>query len=261
MGTPPQGTHTSEASTRAPQVTSTATTDCGDCWRPAINTNWQIQFTGAFDFSVEADVYEIDMFDASPATIQTLHDRGAKVICYIDAGTWENWRPDAGQYPNAVLGKSNGWPGERWLDIRQWSVLGPILGARLDLCKAKGFDAVEFDNVDGYTNDTGFPITSSDQLKFNKLLAGAAHQRHLAVGLKNDPAQVTDLLPYFDWAIVEQCFQYQECARYAPFISAGKAVLAIEYTLQPEQFCSQAHALKFSAIKKHQSLDAFRIRC
>ncbi len=235
--------------------------DCTDCWHPAIHTSWQVQFTGALDLSVEADVYEIDLFDNTASTIQKLHSLGRKVVCYIDAGTWEDWRPDAAQYPTSLLGEPNGWPGERWLDVRQLALLGPLLEARLDLCQAKGFDGVDFDNVDAYTNHTGFPFTYDDQLRFNTFLANAAHKRHLSVGLKNDPEQVLDLLPHFEWAVVEECFQFQECARYLPFIRAGKPVMAIEYDLQPEQFCQQAHAMQFNAIKKHRNLDAYRIVC
>lgn len=234
---------------------------CTDCWHPAVATSWQIQFTGALDLSVEADMYEIDLFDNSASTVQMLHRLGRKVVCYIDAGTWENWRPDAAQFSASLLGRSNDWPGERWLDVRQLALLGPILAARLDLCKAKGFDGVEFDNVDGYANNTGFPLTYSDQLRFNTFLANEAHKRHLSVGLKNDPKQVVDLVPYFDWAIVEECFQFQECSSYLPFVRAEKPVLAIEYELQPQEFCQQARALQFNAIKKHRNLDAFRISC
>ena len=47
------------------------------------------------------------------------------------------------------------------MDIRQIDILGPIMQARLDLCKQKGFDAVEPDNVDAYQNKPGFPMTAS----------------------------------------------------------------------------------------------------
>ncbi|MBO0837525.1 MAG: endo alpha-1,4 polygalactosaminidase [Actinobacteria bacterium] len=238
-----------------------STTDCADCWRPNLDESWQIQLTGKVDPSVKADVYEIDLFDSSAGLVQTLHDLGRKVVCYIDAGTWENWRPDAADFAQSVRGGSNGWPGERWLDIRQLGLLSPILQARLDLCRAKGFDGVDFDNVDGYTNHTGFPITYADQLSFNRFLAGQAHNRHLSVGLKNDPEQVLDLLPDFDWATVEECFQFQECASYRPFVEAGKPVIAIEYTLQPEEFCQQAQSLRFKAMRKRRNLDAFRTSC
>ena len=76
----------------------------------------------------------------------------------------ENWRLDAGSFPASVKGGSNGWPGERWLDIRQLSVLEPIMDKRLAMCAAKGFDAVEPDNMDGWQNRTGFPLTAQDQL-------------------------------------------------------------------------------------------------
>ena len=44
-------------------------------------------------------------------------------------------------------------------------------GERLDLAAAKGCDAVDPDNVDGYANPTGFDLTGDDQLAFNRWLA------------------------------------------------------------------------------------------
>ena len=79
--------------------------------------------------------------------------------------------------------------------------------------RAKGFDAVEFDNVDGYANRTGFPLTGADQLRYNMLLANEAHRRGLGALLKNDLGQIRALLPYFDVALNEQCLQYDECGR------------------------------------------------
>lgn len=133
--------------------------------------------------------------------------------------------------------------------------------ARMDLCKAKGFDGIDPDNVDGYANDTGFPLTYQDQLQYNIFLATEAHARGLSIGLKNDLLQVNDLLLYFDWAINEQCFQYRECDHLLPFIQAGKAVFEIEYTLALTQFCPQANAMNFNAIKKRRDLDAWRQPC
>src|SRR5262249_7524684 len=151
------------------------------------------------------------LFDNDASVVAALHTRGRHAVCYISAGTWENWRPDASLFPASVKGATNGWPGERWLDIRRLDVLGPIMDARMDHCKAKGFDAVEPDNVDGYANTSGFPLTYQDQLRYNQYLATSAHARGLSVGLKNDLGQVQDLLPYFDWALNEQCFEYNEC--------------------------------------------------
>ena len=61
--------------------------------------------------------------------------------------------------------------------------------------RAEGFDGVEADNVDGYANDSGFPLTAADQLRFNRFLARAAHARGLSIGLKNDLGQAAALEP------------------------------------------------------------------
>ena len=44
------------------------------------------------------------------------------------------------------------------MDIRRIDLLAPVMDARLDQCASKGFDGIEPDNIDGYTNDTGFPL-------------------------------------------------------------------------------------------------------
>ena len=86
------------------------------------------------------------------------------------------------------------WQGERWLDIRATEVLRPILAERFDMCAGKGFTGVEADNVDGYTQDSGFDLTGDDQLRFNRMLAELAHERSLTIGLKNDLDQIDDLV-------------------------------------------------------------------
>src|SRR6266480_2335892 len=231
-------------------------------WQPALNTSWQWQLTTPVDQTVNAQMYDIDMFDNDVSVVASLHAQGRKVICYISAGTFENWRPDAASFPAVVKGNAvSGWPGENWLDIRRLDILGPIMTARLDLCQTKGFDGVEPDNIDGYTNGTGFPLTAQDQINYNTFLANQAHARGLSVALKNDLDQVQALLPYFDWALNEQCFQYNECNTLVPFITAGKAVFEVEYSLSTSQFCPKANALNFNAMQKDLNLDAFRIPC
>jgi len=206
-------------------------------------------------------MYDIDLFDNAASVVTSLHSQGRKVLCYISAGTWENWRPDASSFPASVQGRSNGWPGEKWLDIRRIDILGPIMQSRLDLCRAKGFDGVEPDNIDGYQNSTGFPLNYQDQINYNTYIANAAHARNLAVALKNDVDQVNDLIPYFDFALDEQCFQYNECDTLVPFINAGKAVFEVEYKLSTGSFCPQANSLNFNSMQKHLSLDAWRLAC
>ena len=125
---------------------------------------------------------------------------------------------DRAKAPDSIKGKSViGWYGERWLDIRQISILVPIMDARMDLCKQKGFDGIEPDNMDVYQHDTGFPVTYQDQINYNKFLANEAHARGLSIGLKNDLGQINDLLPYFDWAVNEECFIYEICSALLQF--------------------------------------------
>jgi hypothetical protein len=231
-------------------------------WVPAPRTTWQWQLTGAVDQSVDAQMFDIDLFDNDASVVAGLHARGRHVVCYIDAGTYEPGRPDSGTYPAAVQGKAlPDWPGERWLDVRRLDVLGPILERRFDLCKQKGFDAIEPDNIDGYSNDSGFPLTAADQLRFNRFLADAAHVRGLSIGLKNDLDQVAALQPSFDWALNEQCFQYDECDTLHPFALAGKAVFIAEYELAVGSFCPQAQAAGYMAMRKRLDLDAWRETC
>ena len=207
-------------------------------------------------------MFDIDLFDNSRAVVGALRARGRRVVCYLSAGSVERWRPDARSFPASVIGKPlEGWPGERWLDVRRLDVLRPIMERRLDLCRAKGFDGVEPDNVDAYANQSGFPLTAADQLAFNRFLARAAHARGLSVGLKNDLEQVRALEPHFDWALTEQCFQYRECQRLAPFVRAGKAVFSVEYGLKRSSFCAEAKRLGFMAMRKTSGLNAWRQAC
>ena len=233
----------------------------GRIWAPAPHTTWQWQLTTPVRQSVPAQMFDIDLFDNPASVIAALHHRGRHVICYLDAGTYENYRPDAYRFPRSALGKPNGWPGERWLDIRRLSALEPIMRARLSLCRHKGFDGVEADNVDAYANDTGFPITAADQLTYNRWLARTAHSLSLSIALKNDLDQVPALVRYFDYALDEQCFEYSECAKLQPFVRAHKAVFEVEYNRSPASFCAQANALGFMSMRKTLDLDASREVC
>lgn len=235
-------------------------------WRPSIGSTWQWQLTGLpVDLSIDAQVYDIDLFENDASVVAALHARGRKVICYLSAGTWEDWRPDKDQFPRGVVGRAyQGWQGERWLDIRQIEQLAPIMRARLDLCKQKGFDAVEADNMDAFNNNSGFPLTADDQLRYNQWFAREAHQRGLSIGLKNDPDQASELEPYFNWALTEDCFAEGWCTQMLPFINAGKVVFAAEYTdsgISFEKACIQAEALGFSLILKKRDLNAYRKTC
>ncbi len=234
-------------------------------WKPKPGQTFQVQYDGEIDLSVDVDIISLDLFETSIEDIKHLHNRGIKVLCYLNAGAWEKWRPDRDDFPKRALGFNyRGWPGERWLDIRQMDGLTPILEARLDLCLNKGFDGVEPDNLDGYANATGFRITADDQIHFNRWLARSAHERGLGIGLKNDPDQAQILLDDFDWITTENCFKQNWCEQASVFVQAGKPVFAIEYReegMTLNDFCHHATKLQVDAILKNRSLDAWLAVC
>jgi len=239
-----------------------------DYYRPTLKDIWQYQLTGDINLSTNATVYDIDLFETSKEKIDELHQKGKRVICYFSAGSSENWRSDYDKFKPEEIGKNlDGWNGENWLDIRSENVR-EIMKSRLDLAKEKGCDGVEADNVDGYLNDTGFDLTSEDQLEYNRFLARKAHARGLSIGLKNDLEQVNDLVDDFDFSINEQCFEFGECDLLRPFILKGKPVFNVEYNqkyLEQDEMvklCNKSKQLKFNTNILPLQLDgSWRYNC
>lgn len=240
-----------------------------DWYQPTPLVTWHIQLTDSINTSHDVRLYDIDLFDSPRSLVQQLQSEGKKVICYFSGGSYESWRPDASNYNRAVRGKSLvGWQGEQWLDIRTENVRS-IIKSRLDLAKSKGCDGVDPDNMDGYINNSGFNLTAADQLDFNRFVAIQAHLRGLAVGLKNDVDQINELVDYFDFAVNEQCYEYNECATLIPFIINNKPVLHIEYEskyvsrpLEREKLCALQVDMQFSTLILPLELDnEFRLSC
>lgn len=233
---------------------------------PGTTWNWQIGST-----PTDADIalvgttgrrmLDVDMEETPASVIAKIKAKGIVAICYIETGSWESYRSDAGSYPESVKGNTlNGYPDERYVDIRQISVLRPIIDARLDRAVAKGCDGIEPDLDDTYLEGsaTGFPLTFNNQMAFNTAIAADAHARGLLIGLKNgaDAAFVPAMQPYVDFALNEQCNQYSECGPYTSFISAGKPVFQVEYSLSVSRFCPKDNAKNFDGIKKRPALNA-----
>lgn len=230
------------------------------------DSTWQWQLQGTINTGYDVDVYDIDLFDTDPAVIGELHGAGRIVICYFSAGSYEEWRDDASSFAAEDLGEPlDGWEGERWLDVRADGVRAVMLD-RLDLAVAKGCDGVEPDNVTAFNNDTGFDVTSEDQIDFNRFLAEAAHSRSLLIGLKNDLDQIPTLVDHFDFAVNEECFQYDECDAYLPFLDVGKPVFNAEYAEEfvadPADVCNRARAVGLRTLILSLDLDdSLRISC
>ena len=222
-------------------------------------------------------IYDIDMSENETSdAVQMLHGKGYRVICYLNVGSWGDWRDDVADFPQSILGsKYSGFPDERWLDIRDVNPakhntntkLAEILAKRLDRAHSMGCDAIEPDNIDGYDTtaheSTSFPLTYEDQIYFNLWVAEQVHARGMLVAFKNDINQAHDERIYnaFDFVVSEQCFQYNECGYFSDFLRLNKPVFEAEYKLALKKFCPQAKNLRISAIKKRASLNSTREDC
>jgi len=238
---------------------------------------WQPTAIASFDIQLNtpesvADIPAVDMVELdhdSPAgLLQAVKARGTRMVCYINAGAWESYRQDRAQFPAHVLGNVyDGFPDERWLDIRNIKALAPIMLARMDQCKRAGFDAIDPDNVNGYENDTGFDLSRHDQLAYNRWLLQQAHARGLAIALKNTPELAAQLeKDGYDFAVTESCFADAFCEDFQPFLNAKKPVFDLEYQdegMTLSKFCTMARLLGINAVLKHSSssVDTMRYSC
>ena len=234
-------------------------------WLPPTGTTFEWILDSYAGTIPAAEAVDVDLFETSKAQVTALKGAGKKTICYVSVGTWENWRPDKNTYPASIIGKPLAdWPGERYVDIRNTTLLGPILLARMDLCRAKGFIAMEPDNLDAWQNDTGFPITRADQIRFLRWLANMAHGKGLSIGLKNVPELVPQVIGSFDWALTEDCYKQGWCADMAPFVAQSKAVFTTEYTdnrINFAKFCAEAKSLGLSPLLKRRNLRPWSMAC
>jgi len=256
----PSGVTTTVASAPSAPSTPAPTATAPGIWQPRPGLSWQIQYSGKL-VAGRALVVDVDGHETSAATVARLKKAGKHVICYFNAGGWEDWRPDKAAFPKVVMGnKLDGWQGERWLDIRAVDILVPIMTARIDECAKKGFDAVDPDNLDGWQARSGFPLTEADTVAYLAALSEVAHARGLAIGLKNGIEVLGDAAPLVEFAVNEECLTYHECSAYAPLLRSGKAVFHVEYRGSLKSIC--AHVPKgFSTVRKHLSLSAWRKAC
>jgi hypothetical protein len=239
---------------------------------PEVSFDWDLRSDIPVDMIYNAEVIDLDAFDTSVELIDALHAQGKKVFAYVSVGSWEDWRPDAGSFPNEVIGNSYpGWEGEKFLDIRQIDLLAPIMKARFDMIKEKGFDGIEPDNIDlnSWTvEELGFPISDADVITYSQWLAQQAHNRGLSIGQKNASDLAEQLVNTFDWILLEDAFYEGTQDDAQVYIQHNKAVFATEYTdnftqsyLFTGEVCNEASQLHYTAILKHRELDEFILTC
>ncbi|KAI1828069.1 glycoside hydrolase superfamily [Xylaria intraflava] len=215
--------------------------------------------------------YPVDLEDTPASTIAALKSAGHTIVCYFSAGSVENYRSDADEFPASAVGNTlDGWPDEKWVDHRNAKVRS-IMEARITSGASKGCEGIDADNIDGYENNTGFDLTEDDTVDYVQYLADTAHAAGLAYGLKNTGDIVDRVVDLAEWAINEECAEYDECDDWAPFIKAGKPVFHVEYvddddatTVSPSKLakaCAAGGQSGFSSIVKHYALDNWVVYC
>ncbi|MBB6015637.1 endo alpha-1,4 polygalactosaminidase [Deinococcus radiopugnans] len=223
--------------------------------------DWQIGAQTAALVSLPAGIRLIDLdgFETSAATVAELKGQGLYLVCYLNAGSYEPYRPDATRYPARLkLGVDPDWTDEAFVDVRDVfrpdSVLADILRRRLAMCRDKGFAAVEPDNLQNDENVPGGVISPQQQIDFNGWLADEAHALGLAIFQKNGPDKVLlrdrtgqRLVDKFDGILNESCQEFDECAPLAEYVRRGKPALNVEYK-QKFLNCAEARRLGINSM-------------
>lgn len=207
---------------------------------------------GSIEPSSSDNLVLLDL-DGHSDKISGYKSSGKYVVCYISAGSKESWRADASEFPQSVLyGDLQGWEGESWLDITKWTLLKPIMTARLEKAKKAGCNAMEYDNVDFYDNESKNLYNKVElkkyEIEYLTWLSETAKDNGMDSFLKNALAIIPDLVDIYDGAINESCHKFNECDSYGPFIEKGKPVLATEYEGDFNTICAKAAVLKFNQL-------------
>lgn len=250
-----------------------------NCWYPPhldsagkpMRWDWQIQVDANHPLtqrtgSAAVDMYDIDGFNTTASTVSTIKTTWVAntyahphVTCYLDLGTWEDFRPDAqawtfgaGSVPQLVGNVLGNYSNEHWIDVRGISAMNTLVQNRIEQqCASKGFDTVEIDNIDGWdaVTKSGFLLTMEDAEAWLADLANRIHNLGMTVLWKNEPYLTYWALPRFDGVLNEECYHYKECTAvqdagtmtnpacnltdkkcgYDDFVAQGMFVAQVEY--------------------------------
>jgi hypothetical protein len=89
-------------------------------------------------------------------------------------------------------------------------------------------------------------------------MAGVAHKNNIAIGLKNGQAMISQVVSDMDFAVNEQCHEYNECGNYEPVSKANKAVFHVEYKVKN---CTDPPNVNLSSLFKPLQLDTIGGQC
>jgi hypothetical protein len=209
---------------------------------PPPDAGFDYQIGGDYPLPPGVSIVSRDWFAGEPAPPPVYS------ICYVNAfQTQANEaavdRPDErSNWPHGLvlkrLGDDPHWGGEYLIDVstrKKRRRAADWVEQMIEGCQSKGFDGVEYDNLDSWTRFDGTPLAhrvpfgKPQALAFARILVARAHALGLAVAQKNT-ADVTVAQAQragFDFAIAEECARYHECGRYRRVY--GNHVIVIEY--------------------------------
>ncbi len=223
---------------------TTATVSAAPPAKPPVNAKFDYQIGGDYAPPAGVSVASRDWFIGSqlPGSGYT--------ICYVNAFQTQDDEPgvnrpdERSNWPSELvlteLGDDPNWGGEYLIDISTAASRNAALNhlkQMIDTCATKGFEAVEYDNLDSWTRFDGTPLEGqvpfgqAEAVAFAGLLTDYAHGKGLAVGQKNTPQlgrNVSLNVVGFDFAVAEECGFYRECPDYTNVF--GNNVIVIEYT-------------------------------
>jgi endo-alpha-1,4-polygalactosaminidase (GH114 family) len=228
------------------------------------------------------DFLGLDAIDTEERYVRDVIGNGTTAWCYVSVGTAEDFRDDyaafvaldaaereAGNPP--ILGDELPmWPGERWLNVQRYPVFLELMADRFRVCASKGFTLVEFDNMDGYANETGFSPDVQASRTFVAALVSEAQDQGLGVIHKNAEELIEDLEPSMDALLLESCVQYDFCAAGEAFLRSGKPVFNAEYpafwrdegrSVDVDAICLDSEAAGVNTLLKRPDLDDRSIVC
>lgn len=202
---------------------------------PASTWDIILQIEGLPTPPPKMDYLEIDGFDSTKEQVTQIKAQNTKAICYISAGTAEDFRPDFAAFkaiPNTTGKGFPGFEGDYFLNTNHWRDFFPVMKKRIQMCRDKGFDYVDFDVIDSYDVDpeeTGFELSEDVQIDYIMALTKAAKEASLKTVQKNAPDLAKRLEPHFDAMVTEECVRLEFCEETAPYRAAGKPVFNVEY--------------------------------
>jgi len=261
-------------------------------WAPPIGSQpWQWEIDHPLNLSNAADmgtrdtlpngrparpplIYDIDGIINPASTVAALHARGKHVVCYVEVGAAGNYYSAAQerttttyyrqfQIAGLLGGKVPGYA-EEYLNIKSTKTIAIVESMIEHQCAAKGFDAVETDIDEEYTDTTGFGLTKATEVRYMTTLADFIHGLGLGWWIKNPDDTgdnyATAMYPLADAVLTEQCNQFSTCGALSAYVHR-KAVFNAEYGLQTAQFCPADMERGFNGAKFDLGLTGARSPC